>query len=186
MMSLAKATPEGIKNHEWERITSRKCPPIHYVPEINSVQETVSALKDESLKTQIGKGTDLQVAIWHSGTQEAFLMHVGSALDAIEKRGHFKAHKEANEAYVEQRSLVKQAKAALAELDGTTSKGGGTSKMSSKKHKEAAAPADAPEPNLQAMYQLNLEKAIEPQRTPRPRRIQLLRACSSSIQTCCR
>jgi hypothetical protein len=80
---------------------------------------------------------------------------MGSALDAIKKRGHFKAHDKANKAYVEQRKLVKQAKATLAELDGTTSKGTGTSKM------EAAATADTPEPDLQAMYQLDLKKARE-------------------------
>jgi hypothetical protein len=37
-------------------------------------------------------------------------------MDAIKKWGHFKAYKEAHEAYVEQRNLVKQAKATLAEL----------------------------------------------------------------------
>jgi hypothetical protein len=47
------------------------------------------------------------------------------------------------------------------ELDRTTSKSAGASKKSSKKHKEAAATADAPESNLQAMYQLDLEKAKE-------------------------
>ncbi len=79
----------------------------------------------------------------------------------IKKRGHFKAHKEANNTYVEQRNLVKQAKTALAELDRTTSEGAGTSKKSSKMHKEATAMADSPEPDLQAMYQLDLKKARE-------------------------
>jgi hypothetical protein len=54
---------------------------------------------------------------------------------------------------------VKQAKATLAKLNGTTSKGTGSSKKPSKKHKEAAATAGTPEPNLQAIYQLDLEKA---------------------------
>jgi hypothetical protein len=73
-------------------------------------------------------------------------MHVGSAIDVIEKQGHIKAHKEAHEAYVKQPDLAQQAKAALAELDGTTSKGAGASKKSSKKHKETVAIADASEP----------------------------------------
>jgi hypothetical protein len=64
---------------------------------------------------------------------EAFLIQVGSALEAIKKREYFKAHKYANEAYLEQRNLVKQAKAHLAELDETTSKGPGSPKKSSKK-----------------------------------------------------
>jgi hypothetical protein len=132
-----------------------------YVPKKNSVQETVSALKAESLKTQIGEDTELGIQIWHCGTCKEFLMHVGSAMDAIKKQGHFKAHKEAHESYMEQCNLVKNAKAALAELDGTTSKGAGTSKKSSKKAKEAAAMADASETNLQAICQLDLEKAKE-------------------------
>jgi hypothetical protein len=93
--------------------------------------------------------------------RKAFLLHVGSALDAIKKKGHFKAHDEAHEVYVEQRKLVTQAKATLAELDGTTSEGTGTSKKPSKRHKEALATAGTPEPNLPAIYQLDLEKAKE-------------------------
>jgi hypothetical protein len=183
-MSLAKATLEDLKDHECKRTTLCKSPPIPYFPKKNSVQEMVSSLKAESLKTQIGKGTELQVSIRHFRTCKAFLMHVESAMDVIKKRGHFKAHKKANNAYVE-RNLVKQAKAALAELDKTTSEGAETSRRSSKKHKEAAAKADAPKPDLQAMYQLDLGRPEKLQRTPGPRQNQLLRTCSSSMQTCC-
>jgi hypothetical protein len=56
---------------------------------------------------------------------------------------------------------VKKAKAALAEIDGTTSEGAGASRKSSKKHKKAAAITDASEPDLQAIYQLDLKKAKE-------------------------
>jgi hypothetical protein len=75
---------------------------------------------------------------------------------------------------------VKQAKATLAELDGTTSVSARTSKKLSKKHKEAATMADAPEPNLQAMYQFDLEKVREAaeQRKPRSRQNELLRTFS--------
>jgi hypothetical protein len=73
---------------------------------------------------------------------------VGSALKAIKKKGYFKAHKDTNKAYVEQLKLVKQAKAVLAKLDGTTSKGAGSSRKSSKKPKEAAAAASQPDPDL--------------------------------------
>jgi hypothetical protein len=56
MMSLAKAAPKDHKEHECRKITLHQCPLISYVPEKDSVQEMVSALKAESLKTQIGKG----------------------------------------------------------------------------------------------------------------------------------
>ncbi len=80
----------------------------------------VSALKsDQSLKTTIGVDAVLRLPIWHCGMREAFLMHVSSALNAIKKWGTFKAYKEAHEAYVEQKEVAKQAKAALALFHGS-------------------------------------------------------------------
>ena len=86
-MSLAKAALEGLKDRECKKMTLRKHPLIPYVPEKDSVQETVSSFKDNHLKMLINKGTELQVPIWHSGMCEAFLVHVGSAREAIKKMG---------------------------------------------------------------------------------------------------
>jgi hypothetical protein len=72
---------------------------------------------------------------------EAFLIHVGSVLEAIEIKGYFKAYNEFTKAYLEQCKLVKQVKAHLAKLDGTTSKVTGSSMKSSKKPKETNAAA---------------------------------------------
>ncbi len=79
-------------------------------------------------------------------------MHVSTALNTIKKRGTFKAQKEAAKAYVEQRKVVKQAKAALALLTAPASEGKKTSKKSFKKasakapqnSKEGTALVDAP------------------------------------------
>jgi hypothetical protein len=90
-MSLAKAAPDGLKDRECEKMALRERPPIPYVSEKDSVQETVSSYKDNHLKTLIKEGTELRVPIWHSGTREAFLIHVGSAQEAIEKKGYFKS-----------------------------------------------------------------------------------------------
>ena len=79
-------------------------------------------------------------------------MQVRSTLEAIKKKGSFKAQEDANEAYVEHHNLVKQAKSALAKLDGTTSDGTGSSRKSSKKPKDTAATAIQPDPTLQAEY----------------------------------
>ncbi len=123
-MSLAKAVPKDIKGRECKRFALQERPPVPYVPEKDPVQETVSLLKsDQSLKTTIGVDAELCLPIWHCGTHEAFLMHVNSALDAVEKRGTFKAYKEAHEAYVEQREAAKQAKADLALFTAPPSKG---------------------------------------------------------------
>jgi hypothetical protein len=99
--------------------------------------------------------------------REAFLMHVSTALDVIKKWGTFKAYKEACKADVEQRKAVKQAKATLALLMATVSKGKKTSKKSSKKASEkalqktkvGAALADAPALELHAEYQADYKKA---------------------------
>ncbi len=97
-MLLAKAVPKGIKDRECKRFALRECPLVPYVPEKDSVQETVSLLKsNQSLNTTIGADAELRLPIWHCRTRKAFLMHVSSALNAIGKQGTFKAYKEAHE-----------------------------------------------------------------------------------------
>jgi hypothetical protein len=76
---LAKAAPDGLKDRECKKMALRECPLIPHVPEKDSLQETVSAYKDNRLKTLINEGTELRVPIWHSGTCKAFFIHVGSA-----------------------------------------------------------------------------------------------------------
>jgi hypothetical protein len=93
-MSLAKAVSDGLKDCECKKMALRKCPPIPYVREKDSMQETVSAYKDNHLKTLINKGTELRDPIWHSCTREAFLIHVGSAREVIQKKRYFKSYEE--------------------------------------------------------------------------------------------
>ncbi len=171
-MSLAKAVLDGIKDKKCKRFAQQERPPVLYVLEKDAIQETVSALKsDQSLKTTIGDGTELRLPIWHCGTCKAFLMHMSMAINAIEKRGTFKAYKEACEAYVEQREVAKQAKSGLALLNAAMSKGEKSSKKSFKKYskkaskiasqkvKEGMALTDAPDPELCVEYQADYEKA---------------------------
>jgi hypothetical protein len=97
-------------------------------------------------------------------------MHVSTALNAIKKRGTFKAYKEACNAYVEQCKVTKQAKAALALLMAPTSKGEKDSKKASakkspkkekasQKTKESAALANASAPELCKDYPIIYDKA---------------------------
>jgi hypothetical protein len=88
----------------------RERPPIPYVPEKDSIQETVASFKDTTVKTTLGSGTELRVPVWHSGTREAFLIHVGSARGAIEKKGFFKSFEEHSKDYAEKRKKVKEIK----------------------------------------------------------------------------
>jgi hypothetical protein len=117
--------------------------------------------------------------------RKAFLMHVSSALDAIKKRGTFMAYKEAHKAYVEQREVAKQAKAALALFTAPTSKGKKASKKASKKEpakkssekektskktKEGAALTKAPAPELCDEYQALYDKATFVKETAKNKR----------------
>jgi hypothetical protein len=106
-MSLAKAVPKGIRDKECRRFALRERPPVPYVPKKDPVWETVSALKsDQNFMTTIGKDAELCLLIWHWGTREAFLIHVSTAVHAIEKWGTFKAHAEAHELYVEHHKVA--------------------------------------------------------------------------------
>jgi hypothetical protein len=149
------------------------------MPEKDPVQELVSLLKsDQSLKTTIGADAELRLPIWHCGMREAFLMHVSSALDAIKKRGTFKAYKGAHEAYDEQCKAGKEAKGKISLFTTTVSKGKkakkGTEKTSkeasgknrsekekaSQKTKEGTALSGASAPELCKEYKAIYEKAI--------------------------
>jgi hypothetical protein len=160
-MSLSKPVPGGFRERECETTILCKCPSVPYIPEEDPVQETVSALKKAHLKTTIGEDTTLQLSVWHTGTRKSLLMHVNATLDAIKKPGHLEDHKEAQEIYVQQKELAKQAKTATSELVGVTSEGVEKSKKSSKKAKKAESTADVPDPNMRAMYLQDLKKAKE-------------------------
>jgi hypothetical protein len=184
-MSLAKAVPKGIKDRECKRFALQERRPVQYVPEKDSIQETVSLLKsNQSLKMTIGVDAELCLPIWHWGTCEEFLMHVSSALDTIRKWGTFKAYKEAHEAYVEQREAVKEAKVNMQLFVTAASKGKkavkkGTEKTSeeasgknhsekekaSQKTKEGMATADATAPELHAKYKAIYKKATHAKET---------------------
>ncbi len=94
------------------------------------------------------KGTEPRVPVWHSGTCEAFFIHVGSAREAIEKKGSFKStvYKESSKSYAcrakikklgysgtfsGKRNKIKQLQSQLAEKPGTSGQTG-TSRKSNK------------------------------------------------------
>ncbi len=160
-MSLAKAAPDHLKEWECKKIALCKCPPIPYVPKKDCVQETVSAFKDSHLMMKIHEGTELRVPIWHSGMRKAFLIHVGCALEAIKRKGYFKAYVESNKVYMEQCSWIKQGKAQLAELDDSTNREAETSRKSNKKSNVTNAEASQADPALQADLVFEIKQAPE-------------------------
>jgi hypothetical protein len=97
-------------------MTLRERPPIPYVPEKDSIQEKVSSYKDNHLKTLIKEGTELRVPIWHSGTRESFLIHLGSTREVIEKKGYFKSFEEYSGTYANKRKKIKELKDQLVAL----------------------------------------------------------------------
>ncbi len=138
-MSLAKAAPDGLKDRKCKKMAFLTYPPIPHVPEKDSVQETVSAYKDNQLKTLINKGTELRVPIWHSGTRKAFLIHVETSQEGIKKNGYFKSYEEYLVTFADKRERIKHLKSQLAELDETY----GTSKKSGKKSRKTTVEASS-------------------------------------------
>ena len=78
-------------------------------------------------------------------------MHVTAVLDAIKKRGHFKDHDKAQEAYDEAKQAVELAKAGLALLDGTSA--------GSKKNCKKEALAKAKEATKEALVKTQETKS---------------------------
>jgi hypothetical protein len=76
----------------------------------------VSSFKEAHLKTLIKEGTELRVPIWHSGMRETFLIHMGSAQEAIKKKGYFKSFEEQFADYSEKREKVKELRKQLEAL----------------------------------------------------------------------
>jgi hypothetical protein len=87
-MSLAKAVPERLKDQECEKGSCAKRLPIPYVPVIDPVQDIVNS-KEHPMKIKLPDKTKIQVPIWHSGTPEAFLIHVCKAILAYKRKGYF-------------------------------------------------------------------------------------------------
>jgi hypothetical protein len=131
--SLAKSVPDGLKPQECKRLSIREPLPVPYVPVKDEVQEEASKMKNLQMKMSIENDNTLNFPVWYnSGTKEAFLMHVTAVLEAIKKHGQLKDYENAQKAYVEQKEVLKSAKAGLALLD-RTSKGSGKLSKKSKK-----------------------------------------------------
>ncbi len=125
------------------------------------MQETVSSFKDNHLKMLINKGTELRVPIWHSGTCKAFLVHVGSAQEAIKKKGYFKSYEEYSGTFAIKHERIKLLKNQLIELDETSGQIG-ISKKSSKNSKETTVEASAEgSTTLHADIKAELKQAME-------------------------
>jgi hypothetical protein len=171
-MRLAKSVPDGLKPQECKRLRLCEPLPVPYVPEKDEVQEDVSKMKNLQIKMSIEKDTTLNFPVWYNnGTKEAFLMHVTAVLVTI-KTWSLKDYEDAQKVYVEQKEVVKSAKAGLALLDRTREGSGKLSKKSKKakeakakakeaeaKSKEADGATKVPKDPVKANFQANLEKA---------------------------
>jgi hypothetical protein len=135
----------------------REHPPIPYVPEKDSVQETVYSYKDNHLKTLIKEGTQLWVPIWHSGMCKAFLIHVGSGISprSDQEKGYFKSFEDHSDNYSEKRGKVKELKDQLVALKEALA-------AQPKDHKETTVEAtDKSSAALRAETKADLKIALE-------------------------
>ena len=106
-MSNSKAVPEGLKDQECEKGSRARRPPIPYVPVIDPVQEIVNSQKEHPMKIKLPDKTEIQVPIWHSGTPEAFLIHVREALSACKRKGYFSKYSGALDSIVKSEEAIR-------------------------------------------------------------------------------
>ena len=90
-MSEAKSVPKGLKDHEVEKGSVKKRPPVPYVPVVDEVQDAVNKTKGKTATytIKLPDKTQFTVNIWDTGTPEAFLIHVQTAVSACKRKGLF-------------------------------------------------------------------------------------------------
>ncbi len=88
-MSEAKSVPKGLKDQEVEKRSVKKRPPIPYVPVVDEVQDAVNKTKGKegTCTIKLPDKTQFTVNIWDTGTPEAFLIHVQTAVSACRRKG---------------------------------------------------------------------------------------------------
>ncbi len=85
------------------------------------------------------------------------MVHVTAVLDRIKKRGHFKDYKDTQKEYVEQKEVVRSARAGLALLDGASNMGKSGKKTTKAKEaetklKEAAGATEVPKDPMRTTF----------------------------------
>ena len=119
-MSEAKSVPKGLKDQEVERGSVKKRPPVPYVPVVDEVQDAVNKTKgkESTYTIKLPDKTQFTVNIWDTGTPEAFLIHVQTAVSACRRKGLFsdfgaatEKARVANEEVTTFREVIKTAKA---------------------------------------------------------------------------
>ena len=98
-MSEAKAVPKGLKDQEVERGSVKKRPPVPYVPVVDEVQDAVNKTKgkESTYTIKLSDKTQFTVNVWDTGTPEAFLVHVQTAVNACKRKGLFTDFRVASE-----------------------------------------------------------------------------------------
>ena len=92
---LDKSCPKGLKEFAVERGYTKR-PPIPHIPVEDDVASVVvKASEALEYKLELPGGTKVQQALWESGSVEAFLKHVMSAMSYITRKGYFEEYAEA-------------------------------------------------------------------------------------------
>ena len=146
-MSLAKAVPEGLKDQECKKGSRAKRPPIPYVPVVDRVQDVVNS-KERPMKIKLPDKTEIQVPIWHSGTPEAFLIHVREAISACKRKGYFDKYHDAVDVIATSDTAIKLLRRAAKRADAPANPPADSTPPApkkKKKSKEATAQAEVVE-----------------------------------------
>jgi hypothetical protein len=131
---LDKSVPKGLRDQEVERASPHQ-PPIPYIPVEDKIAEQVKeAAGTGSFKIELPNSTKVTQSQWNLGNNEAFLIHVMSALSICDRKKLFETYEKAETALDEAREEAKVAKVILVELDPKATK---EQKSQAKKDHEA-------------------------------------------------
>jgi len=108
-MTTSKSVPGGLKPQEWERSPGRNKPPIPYIPEKDTIQDTSF---DRTMKIMLPNKVELRVTVFNQGPPEQFLSHVQTARETIRQKRMLAAYDMACDEYKEaEKKLVKATEA---------------------------------------------------------------------------
>ena len=90
-MSNTQSFPKDLKDQECKKGNVAR-PPILYVLEMDEVQEMVQESCKNFYKIKLEDKTEFSITIWDTGTNQQFLNHVTSALNACFCQGYLSNH----------------------------------------------------------------------------------------------
>ena len=93
-MSEDKALPKGLQDEDAERGRIKR-PPVPYIPPVDPILDAVES-KSGTKKIMVSRsdGTIVYHAVYDSGSNKAFMIHVQEVVNFCKRKGSYKSNNE--------------------------------------------------------------------------------------------